>query len=357
MKDQHQDSGADSVNLQAGRDISVNVGISATEVLQIAEHVFRSNFLTLSTQAANEAEKRAQDLLDEFMKRAAHLQLDLSPARSPDAQYALYSAQRDYARSGQQGLKGLLVDLLVNKFRAQHGSLHDIALSEAIETARKLTTTQVSALTACWLITRVVDNSITSLTDAKAWLTAHVGPFIDDLPIHVSEYEHIQYTGCGIISMGGTGVGGALVERYPGLFQRGQLPNAINEKLWTLPDREVLFRPSVRTPNGYEVASSAEQSARELIASTGHTELAEIYVALLKRNITDTEAEDELTSGNQTLSILVEKWRSSSIGNLSLSTVGIALAHANWERVTKQTADLKIWLPSTQHVAPEPGTV
>jgi hypothetical protein len=216
---QTQESGDESVNLQASRDINTNQGVTAAEVVSIANQVYRDNFLNLSGVAAALGQARASSFLEEFLESAEARGTELRRAHDPDVQYALFTAQRDYARSGDDNLRILLVDLLIQKFEAESGKLIDIVLSEAIETAGKLTVPQVHALTVKWLVTRVVFGGITSIDTLTSRVTADVMPFVDGVPDGRADYEHMQYTGCASIEVGYIGVGNAMGATYPGLFR------------------------------------------------------------------------------------------------------------------------------------------
>lgn len=48
LRKQDQTGGSGSTNVQAGQDVVIHVGVTATEARAIALDVFRSNFLTMS---------------------------------------------------------------------------------------------------------------------------------------------------------------------------------------------------------------------------------------------------------------------------------------------------------------------
>ena len=119
MSSQKQSSGDSSVNVQANQVNLVTVsGTSAPEVYEIAKQVFRENFPKLSEEAARVASMRAEALVEEFIYKAVRRGGRLSAIAEPDFQYSLLAAQRDFARSGSEDLKGLLSDLLVKRSSA-----------------------------------------------------------------------------------------------------------------------------------------------------------------------------------------------------------------------------------------------
>src|SRR5918999_2351247 len=147
MTDQRQEGGRESTNIQAGRDITVSQGPSVEEVREIALDVFHRNFLQLQGLAEDVARGRAEKITNEFLKQLQ----DRNPAalessKDPDMQLALFSAQREYARSGDADLEQVLVDLLVDRASEQHPGLRTIVLNEAITAAPKLTEDQRRAV-------------------------------------------------------------------------------------------------------------------------------------------------------------------------------------------------------------------
>jgi hypothetical protein len=236
------------------------------------------------------------------------------------------------------------VGLLLKKFQTKPGQLLDIALSEAIETVRKLTQAQVNALTVHWLVSRVIFGHVGSIADLTSEMNKHVGPFIDRVPTGPSDYEHIQYAGCGIVEMGHVDVGTAISHRYPGLFQRGIAVTQIPTYMQATKDFATLFTKSNRLTGGYEVSAATAESAKDLATHLGYSELASEYATLI-RIMDSGSIEKELSDRDPIWRRLIPKWNKSPIKSLSLSSVGHVIAHSNWTRVTGTIdADISIWV-------------
>src|SRR5688500_1245239 len=97
---QHQKGGSGSTNIQAAGN--VHIGLSYSEVRQVALDVARSELAQLSGEAYRVAQQRAEQLVDEFLSRihekAEQLRL---VATDPDFQFMLAQAKIAYARSGR----------------------------------------------------------------------------------------------------------------------------------------------------------------------------------------------------------------------------------------------------------------
>jgi hypothetical protein len=60
--------------------------------------------------------------------------------------------------------------------------------------------------------------------------------------------------------------------------------------------------------------------------------------------MTDKEVKDFLSNIFPEITKIIDDWNKSSIKNMTLTSVGIAIGHANITRKIKQTFDLKIWI-------------
>src|SRR4051812_40016868 len=112
-KNLRQEGAEGSTNLQ-GNSIVVHQGLSYVDVKSIALDVFKSNFLELSEKAASTAKERAEELVDKFLDELQNRSpQSVENMENPSMQFALYSAQKEYVKSGDKDLADVLVDILV----------------------------------------------------------------------------------------------------------------------------------------------------------------------------------------------------------------------------------------------------
>lgn len=139
MRRQEQSGGDESVNIQAGQNATVHIGVTASEVRDIALDVFRANFLELRGLAEEVARERAeritQDFIDALQKRNP---AGLASIQDPDMQLSIYSAQKGYACSGDEDLEAALIDLLVDRAGQSSRDLKTLVLNQAIECLPRL---------------------------------------------------------------------------------------------------------------------------------------------------------------------------------------------------------------------------
>lgn len=221
---QNQTSGDDSTNLQAKSIAIHHHGISYSDARDIAIDVFKANYLQLSKSAAQIARDRAEELTDKFLEKLKEQNADaIASMETPGMQYALFSAQKEYARTGDKDLESLLVDILIDRSSSTERTIKQIVLDEALSVAPKLTSEQMDALTVNFFIVRTQNHAIVNLGKFAEYLDSDIGPFVNGLATDTSCYEHLVYTGCGSLSLIGNlkPIGGFYLHRYAGLFMKG----------------------------------------------------------------------------------------------------------------------------------------
>jgi hypothetical protein len=153
-QNQNQKAGDRSALIQAGRDIYV--GITASEGRQIALDVFKANALELAGLAKELFEARATAFIERYLEELQRRRPGaVRSFAQPDMQYAVFSAQREAAKSGDQELSELLTDILVDRAAEDSRNLKRIVLDEALDVAPKLTAKETSLLSLSFLLAKV----------------------------------------------------------------------------------------------------------------------------------------------------------------------------------------------------------
>jgi len=347
-KNQNQQAGNDSTNLQA-QSITVHQGISYSDAKEIALDVYKANFLQLSQDAAQIARNRAEELTDNFLKK---LEIENKTAidsmRDPAMQAALYEAQKQYAKTGDKDLEGLLVDILVERASASERNIHQIVLDEALIVASKLTAEQMDALTINFLISKTSNSTLSNLAAIPLYLNTYLLPFMVSLSKDSSCYEHLEYVGCGsLLHMGGINSIEAIYQaQYGGLFSKGftrdRLINEIEEIdqypfliVNCLHDRNLLQVNAVNTDvidktcDDKNVPSQTKDKITNLFNST---------------RMSPQEVKGYLISVAPDVTAIFDLWENTGLSKFVPTTVGIAIAQANFRRKTGIKLDLSIWI-------------
>ncbi len=341
---QSQKGGDSSTNIQAH---SISVGLSYAEARQVAMDVFRDNFLKLKSEAAQIAQERAETLLDTYLKRAAQEgKTEIPEAENPDFQMALFSAQRDYARTGDEDLGKLLVQLLVDRTKLDERNLIQIVLNQSLTVAPMLTSDQLNALSLIFLLRYTVNNGLIVTNLLGLYLDQLILPFVPGASRKESAYQHLEYAGCGSISMGQLQLEEAFRRNYPGLLSKGFAEEAIQDLELTPEARAQLIIPNLHGGSLVQVKALNDQQIDNLCAQL---EVEPEKVERLKQLqaagvMPGPEVKDFLVDLRPQMARLFDVWNDTSMKHMTLTSVGIAIAHANIKRQTGASFDLSIWI-------------
>lgn len=345
---QKQEGGDSSTNLQ-GKNITINQGVSYTDAKEIALDVYKANFLQLSQEAADQARARAEELTDDFLiKLKEENENAVAEMSTPGMQAALYEAQKQYAKTGDKNLEGLLVDILVERASTPERNIHQIVLDESLTVASKLTTEQMDALTVNFLLSKTKNQTLVNLEAISKFIDTDIIPFLSELSDTSSCYEHLEYVGCGSL-MGVSRI--HPIEQlfrlhYPGLFSKGFDEERFTNEIGNPAEYGGLIMKCFHYPNLYQFTAIDTEvlgniSEERKISEEVKNKMVALFNSTLMNN---NEIKEYLVKTKPEIQTLFDLWANSSISNFSLTTVGIAIAHANYRRRTGVKLDLSIWV-------------
>lgn len=344
MTAQRQSAGDQSLNIQAA---TINVvGVTIDEVRQIALDLFRANFYELAGLARQEADRRARELIEEFLKASAPKPTEVAQAAAdPDFQCALAQAEIQYARSGDEGLRRVLVDLLLKRAESNSDDLLRIVHNEAIQTAGKLTNSQLDVLTLVFLIIHTKRLKLSGLKDFSEFI-GQLELFGQNLTTSMAPYQHIEYAGCGAINfVTARTVGNAFGLSYPGLFSKGFSMEEINTSLQFQVPAEALC-PSLHEEQKFQFCGLNNQATEEVLKRCGLAmdKIERILKAQRDSVLPETEIDRIVCRVHPFGARLISWWNESLAKSVRLTSVGIALAAANFTRRTNAPLDLRHWI-------------
>lgn len=360
MSKQQQSGGDHSINVQA---TEVSVGLSYSDARQVALDVFQANVIHLTHAAAVTAEQRVRRFVDDYLsslqQTAATVPEIIDEMSSPDMQYAILTAERGYARSGDDELAALLVQLLVDRTKERRRSLLQIVLNESLRVAPLLTTEQMNALSVAFVLRSAHRRGVTSPATYLEYLDGFILPFVHGLSTNRSEYDHLVFAGCGML----TGADEIPLEEvwrrtYPSAFCKGFLPvllklatGAKEFKLVTsateMPDPRLVpcYHDDLRLQFAVEHNEDIEEFARgHRLSAESADQLTKLQTTALMEN---AEIRSFIIGKRPVYAKLAYIWDASLLKGLTLTSVGIAIGNANLQRVTGMKFDLSIWLESS----------
>jgi hypothetical protein len=347
MRRQEQSGGDESVNIQAGQNATVYVGITASEARDIALDVYRANFLTLTGIAEDVARVRAERITRQYIETLqARNPAGLASMGDPDMLRALYSAQEGFACSGEDDLEQALTDLLVDRAGQSERNLKTYVLNQAIATLPKLTKKQRAALAVLFFVKCTRYDGPLDLASFYGYVSDYVAPFVDEMPETLADFRYMQYTGVGSLSIASTTLEGAFYNQAYGYFVKGFTRDEAAAPWMPFLDDSAVFAPCLRNPQKLQINARSHSEVRELSEAKGiptlmtHIDLGRMYEPQIKA---------DLIAQIPSLEKLFDIWRPdpSTLGplaNFELTAVGIAIGHACQRSAVGEVTPLEVFL-------------
>lgn len=345
--EQTQQVGHGSTAIQATGNVVVNNGLSYSEVRDVVLDVFRSNFLQLAGEAKDVARQRAEEITDKFLEKLQRENpAGLAQAPNPDFQYGLFSVQRDFARTADADLGDLLVDLLVDRTKHPQRDMAQIVLNECLLVAPKLTSEQLSALAVIFFFKYCSTYGVMSFQQLTALLDKFVRPFVETLPSTPASYQHLEFAGCGSVQITSSRLEDLLWLRYQGLFDKGvDLTELSGASFYFNPHQQLTGRCLLDSSKIQVLAQNLDHLEKLLVAHRVSSEDAQrLRQAFGKNRLGPEEIKAKCIELMPYMESLFSLWTSSGLHTMTLTSVGIGLAHANIKRLTGEFADLSIWV-------------
>jgi len=346
MSKQEQQSGDNSTNIQADQ-ITVNQGLSYADVKEVALDVFRANFYELVGKANETAGARAEEITEKFLKKLqAENPSAFSKAEEPAFQRALFTVQQEYASTGDKDLGDLLVDLLVDRSKHEHRDILQIVLNESLSTASKLTEDQLAALAIIFLFRYTQRHDIGNHELLAEYFDKYVLPFVGKLTKTESCYQHLEFTSCGSVSMSSIMLVTILKNFYQGLFLNGFDPDEVAKREVSIGVDNRFFIQCLNDSSKLQVKALNKDGLEKDLDSNsiGAEDKIKIIELFNLGLMSDEEAIKKCVYIRPYMEEVFSTWASSSMANFKLTSVGIAIGHANIKRLTGEFANLSIWI-------------
>jgi len=347
-KDQEQNVAQGGTAIQAGGNVTITkTGLTYAEVRDVALDVFRANFYELAGVAKETAKARAEQITEEFLsKLQKEYPAGLEKSNDPDFQYALFTVQKEYARNGDKDLGDLLVDLLVDRSKQEQRDILQIVLNESLNTAPKLTETQLAVLAVIFLFKYTQNLGIGNHEMLGQYLDRHVAPFAPKVVKNMACYQHLEFSGCGAIGLGEQNLESILGATYQGQFLKGFDAKEVADRGVSIGLDTRFFIPCLNDSSKIQVRANSKESLER--AFEAHTitpeDRAKIGALFDVGKMTHAEIRDKCIQIRPYMSGLFETWSESAMKYFTLTSVGIAIGHANIKRLVGEFANLSIWI-------------
>jgi hypothetical protein len=331
--------------LQAGQDIIIHQGVSPEQMSEIMVAIAKTA-ATFTREALDVANSRIENFREEILKRFAEKDKANPEAfKDPDFQYLLRDAQEAVARSGDDAVRDTLVDIIARRSLEQTRTRLAITLNDAATKAINLTHNEFSALSLVYLLKYTLDHSIGTLVALGAYVENKLMPFGRNVSREDSSFWHIQSQSCGNIEMGELDLQTVFRANYGGVlgdgFTREQLESHLPDGKKNALDGLII--PCLNDPSKFQPAAIRFDVLRQKAVNINlsEDELKNVW-NLFEGSITDIPG--RIASVAPEAPLLFDIWNSTSLKKLSLTTVGIAIGHANATKLVGLDAPLNIWI-------------
>ena len=170
-------------------------GLTPQQACQMAMGLFYDNFPKLQEQAKELVEKRVATLMDEIAVQLSKKNVaDMSPLADPDVQYAVYEAQKNYARFATHESLSALSSLVAERIKQNDsGICLKVAIDKAISIVGMLSPAQMDHLSLLFIITKVKFTNIKTIDDFKTRVEYLTKTFSN---ARNSSWAHLNMLGC-----------------------------------------------------------------------------------------------------------------------------------------------------------------
>jgi hypothetical protein len=346
MSRQDQTVESEGIAVQAGRDVVVHQGMSPQQMSEIMVAIAKQLSI-YHDEARQIADQRFASFQEELLKRFTDpKQANPDAFRDPDFQYLIGDAQEAFARSGDEAVRDTLIDIIARRSLEKTRNRLAITLNDAATKAANLTENEFAALSLSYLVRYTVNNGVNTFSAFCDYLKSHLQPFVRNISPEQSSFWHMQAQACGSIEIGEVDLVVALRGRYTGVlgdgFARQQLEDHLPDGKKTALDNFII--PCINDASKLQPSAIRFDVWKEIaLPSSGLSEqelqnvwnLFESTIPDLVKRTTDAVPE---------LAELFNIWKATPLKQFSLTSVGIAIGHANAARVIGLTASLDVWI-------------
>lgn len=347
---QHQSAADGAVAVQAGGNVTVNQGISPEQMIQIMDAVAKQ-IQMFSVEAKSLVDERLTNFKESILQEFAEKADARSEAFSdPDFQHSLFSAQTAYARTGDDDLHSVLLDLVVQRSKQEKRDRLALTLNDAIDRASSLTDEDFSILAMAFWSKQVLKVGPINVAAVASVIKDSIDLFLEKIPEENLAYTYLESHGC--LRLGEFLQQPSFISniktRYPNVFTKG----LHKEEIEALIPKKILdanlqfMSPSEFDQDRFVFTLGDKVILESLTKIIGlEDDFIDNYIEKVKKNAaSDEEATNKLRQYYKRIDLVAQKYDKTPIRNCQLTTVGIALAHAHLTKTANFQGDLSIWI-------------
>jgi hypothetical protein len=326
----------------------INHGLSYDQAKDLITNVVDQKLISFE----NEAKQIYKERQDEFIKLLTEKIKELpeeamSKLKEPDTQIALLEAARISGRKQNSELTILLSNLVLNRIKNDttgKEELKNIVFNEAISTVNKLTIDQLKIITLCYLLKYTISNRVVTWDTLNDYLNIAIKPFLAFKNTN-TEFRHIEYAGCGSISLAGIDLLLVFKLNYGFLFSNLipkqdidilSIPQDVKGEVIVLESEESKYFFDIR--NEEELKKYLETKTKDTVLTS---KIISIYVSNVMNN---NMIREKLILNTDIGAKLIDLYEKTEIKQLSLTSVGMAIAATYYEQIVGVKVDIDLWI-------------
>ncbi len=223
-----------------------------------------------------------------------------------------------------------------------------VTLDDAATKAPLLTINEFSELSLSYMLRYTVSLGVNSFQAFCNYIAGQLMPFVPTITNEASSYWHIESQACGSIEMGQIDLLAVFRQNYAGVlgkgFDRQTLENNLPDGKKSALDDFIV--PCLHDASKLQPAAIRKSAFIELTKQAGLDEPAIVNVWNAFENTVPQKSEvvDLVRPQVADVQRLFDAWDETSMKHLKLTSVGLAIGHANAVRVVGFDAPLNIWI-------------
>jgi hypothetical protein len=339
-----------SDNFKIGKQTNVNQlnvykGLTTVEAVDLINKVVDQKLIGFKSEAELTFGKRVDEFKQVLIPKLGQLsEQELDKLRDPDTILALKEASEISGRKTNHELRQLLANLVIRRIKNNEPGeeeLKNLVYNEAISTIAKLTPDQLKIITLCYLLRYTSNSAVTSIMSLNVYLNTSIKPFLE-FRNTISQFQHIEYAGCGSINTFGISLSGVIKNNYFALFQKPIEPD--NVQAWGIETDLLTKITSQREDKLYFVGRNKVDFKNNIKQHTFDEQIIKSILGRYEEHALSEQEVKDIVSNTDIGRQLINVWEESELMKMTLTTVGIVIGATNYEQILGDQVNIDKWI-------------
>ena len=262
----------------------------------------------------------------------------------PAVQASMVEAGRISGIKADESLRKLLAKLVVRRVSDEivTQELPPIVYAEAIKVVEQLTDNQLKIITLLFILRYTKNEGIVTPGLLMSYITTMIRPFLD-FEKRVQDFQHIEYSGAALQSIGSWNLYGTLAASYPEAFPRMFEEESVKAMGLTVSQAKKVFTFDEHD-NKYILVSKGADLEAKMKSARLNEERKTTIRSYESYTPTGTDVKAWLEKMDGDAAKLMKAFDQSELDHYRLTSVGFALGITYWEQVVGAKVNHAIWV-------------